>query len=409
MSNPSALGAICYEPETNFGEDVTTFATLRVPIIGAVDAQGLKQDKMDANRTVQRRQDGTQWTLGTKSGTFKTKLWLTGHGSSTSGATTATQVETLIGKVFGGFTATPPAGTTLTGGTSSVPITTASGTFAAGSLCRIGTLNDARGNGQMLAIATHITTNLTLLTAMDGAPNAGDVLYSVPTVNSTEDPINGTAITSCRFLLQTANLCYEAHGCVATAIVFSGLNTGQVPAVEITWTVSWWRYSTATFPSAVSTEIALPAPNAAGSLFMNVVGTATRAKRTFRDFTLTYKLGVAMLPGPGGADPFQVYVGARRTVDVIDVSWVEDADSPATTTPVLPGLGTGTAAQHMLWTGNPTATKSMGIYLPNICITNVALQYADANINRLKITARAYTGPTVTNDLTASAFRMGFA
>ncbi|HEY1813016.1 MAG TPA: hypothetical protein VGG74_11785 [Kofleriaceae bacterium] len=408
MSNPSALGAICYEAESAFGEDVTTFATARLPVLKSVDASGLKHNKSDSTRVNQRRQDGTIWNLGTMGGTFKTSLYLTGHGTSTSGAVSASKLETLLGYVIGTITDSPPAGTTLTGGTASIPITTASGTFPAGGLCRIGAQNDGRGNGQFLAIHDHTTTNLTLLTAMDGVPSDGDALYSANVVSSTEDPINGTGITGLRFLLQTANLQYECHGCVATAIAISGLNTGQFPTIDITWTVSWWRYSTSTFPSSVATETFQPAANAGGSLFMNAVGTATRAKRVFRDFTLDYKLGVVMLPGPGGVNPYQMYVGARRTVDSITVSWMEDADA-ATTTPVLPLLGEGTAAQHVLWTGNPTAGKAMGLYFPNFNVSNVAIQAANANINRLKITGMAYTGPLTTNDLTASAMRMGFA
>ena len=63
----------------------------------------------------------------------------------------------------------------------------------------------------------------------------------------------------------------------------------------------------------------------------------------------------------------------------------------------------------MLYTLNPTAQKSVGIYLPNYCVTNVALQYADKNINRLRIEGQAYTGTTTTTDLTASAWRMAFS
>lgn len=408
MSNPSALGAICYEPETTFGEDVTTFALYRLPVLKSVDASGLKHAKTDSTRVNQRRQDGTIWNLGTQGGSFKTTFYLTGHGSSTSGSVTPSNLETLLAHVFGNTTASPASGTTLTGGTATVPLTTASGTLAAGQLVRVGAQNDTRGNGQFLAVATHVGTSLTLLTGMDGVPNNADVLYSANMISSTEDPINGTAVTGCRFLLQTANLEYECHGCVATAAALTGLNTGQYPTLEVTWTVSWWRYSTLAFPSSVATETFQPAANAGGSLFVAPVGTATRAKRVFRDFTLDYKLGVVMLPGPGGVNPYQVNVGARRTVDAISVSWMEDADA-ATTTPYLPGLGTATQPQHVLWTGNPTAGKAMGIYMPNVQISNVALQAANANINRLKVTGMAYTGPTTTNDLTASALRMGFA
>lgn len=404
MSNPSALGAICYEAESAFGEDITTFATLRIPTVGPPDISGLKQDKIDSQRTVQYRNDGTAWILGVKGGTVKTKIYLTGHGSTTSGATTLGGVETLLGKVFGNAAASAASGTTLTGGTATIPLTTASATFSAGSLCAIGSANDARGNGQAAAIATHITTSLTLLTAIDGTPNAADVLYSAVNIYPSE---TGYTVNSIRLLFQTANLQYELHGCYPTEAVFAGLNPGEIPTLEITWTVAWHRYSTATFPSAVATETFQPSPVAAGSLFVNDVGTATRAKRTCRSFTLSYKLGMEMLPGPGSPDANAVCIGARRTPDDIRISWTEDADA-ATTTPVLPGFATATTKKHVLYTLNPTIGARVAFYFPQVTVTAVPFQMADRNINRLKFDGECNTGPTTTNDLTASAFRMAW-
>jgi hypothetical protein len=411
VSNPSARGAIVFEAEGSFGEDVTTFAGGRVPHVGKIDLSGLKHEKIDSQRLAQRRQDGTQWILGTQTGTFKTKFYLTGHGTTTSGATTVNAiVETLLGKVFGNVAASAAAGSTFTGtGTAVAPATTASGTFSAGSLCRAGAPNDGRGNGQFLPVSTHAATTLNLLLAMDNPPSAADVLYSAVNVYPSEDPINGTAVSSIRLLVQTTNLQYELHGCFASAIAIGGLNPGEIPYAEITWTVAWWRYSIATFPSAVTTETFQPAPNAAGSLVVQDVGTTTRAKRTYRKFELTYKLGVVALEGSNTVSPYQTIVGARRTVDEITVSWVEDSDSPATTTPVLPGFATATTFKQLMLTLNSVAGKAVGIYLSNVCVTEVPIQFDDAEINRLKITGMAYTAPTTTNDLTASAFRMGLA
>lgn len=412
MTSPSVRGAICYEAETNFGEDVTTFATLRVPITTPVDASGLKHDKIDSTRTQQTRQGGSQWILGNQGGTFKTRLQLTGHGSATSGSITAGLTETLIGHAIGNVVVSAASGDTATGGTSNIPTTTASGGFLAGSLTRFGVFGDGRGGGQYAAIHDHTGHNMTLLTNVDVAPNAADVIYAATMMYPSEDATaTGTTIGGLRFLLQTATLEYECHGVVATGWTFAGFKAGEIPYIEITWSVSWWRYSTATFPSPVATEAFQPAANANGSLFVNDVGTATRAaanKRVYRDLTIDYKAGVELLPGPGGAGPYQSIVNACRTIDAITVSWVEDAD-PQTATPVLPGFGTGTTAKHILLTLNPTATKSVGFYMPNVCINNVAVQYADGNVQRLKVTGMAYTGPTTTTDLTASAFRMAWS
>jgi len=407
MANPGSLGAITYEIEASFGVDTTTFSTLRLPITAPIDASGLVHEKVDSQRVVQYRNDGSAWILGTMGGSFKTKLHLPGHGSTTSGAVTLTGVETLLGYVFGNAASSASSGTTFTGGTATAGTTTASGTFSAGGICFAGALGDARGNGQAAAISTHVATTLNLLTALSGSPNNADVLYSAVNIYPSESPTS-TTVQSLRFLLQTANLMYECHGCFPTAVSISGLNAGELPTIEITWAVAWWRYSTSTFPSSVSTEANNPGAVAAGSLFLNDVGTATRATRTYRSFQVDYTLGMETLMGPGGVNQYQKIVGCRRTLDAIKVTWTEDADA-ATTTPVLPGYGTATTRKHALYTSSTGAGSRIALYFPNLAISNVAIQKIDQNLNRLTTEAMAYTGSTTTSDLTLSAMRLAFA
>jgi hypothetical protein len=405
MANPGALGSITYETEASFGVDTTTFTTYRLPITAPVDASGLVHSKVDSERVVQYRNDGSAWILSTMGGSFKTKLYLSGHGSTTSSTVTLTGLETLLGYVFGNVAASASSGTTFAAGTATAPTTAASGTFSPGSIGFAGSLADGRGGGQAFVVSTHATTTLNLLTALGAAPNNGDVCFSAATIYPNELPTS-TTVQSLRFLLQTANLSYELHGCFPTAVSISGLNPGELPAIEVTWAVAWWRYSTATFPSTVATETHNPGAVAAGSLFVNDVGTATRATRTFRNFTIDYTMGMETLKGPGGVNQYQDVVGCRRTVDKIKVSWTEDADAN-TTTPVLPGYGTGTANKHLLYTSSTAAGSRIAIYLPKVCISNVALQKIDQNLNRLTCEGMAYTSGTTTNDLTLSAFRMG--
>lgn len=407
MANPGALGAITYEIEASFGIDTTTFTTLRLPITAPVDASGLVHNKIDSERVVQYRNDGSSWILGTMGGSFKTKLHLPGHGSTTSGSTTLTGVETLLGYVFGNAAASAASGTTFTGGTATAPTTTASGTFSAGSICFAGSLGDAAGGGQAAAISTHATTTLNLLTALGGSPTNGHVLYSAVNIYPSEAPTS-TTVQSLRFLLQTANLSYECHGCYPTAVAISGLEPGALPTIEITWAVAWWRYSTATFPSAVATETYNPGPAAGGSLFVNDVGTATRSTRTLmRGFSIDYTLGMETLKGPGGVNAYQDIVGCRRTVDKIKVTWTEEADAN-TASPVLPGYGTGTTSKHILYTSSTAAGSRIAIYMPKVVISNVATQKIDGNLNRLTCEGMAYTGGTTTSDLTLSAMRLAF-
>lgn len=412
MSNASQLAALEYEAETTFGENVSTFGTHRVPIFGDPDITGLKHDKQDAKRVSQRLQEGSLWILGPQSGSFKTKMYLHGHGSTTSGATTVDPVETFLSFAFGTPSASiisAASGTTLTGGTATVPLTTASGTFAAGSLCRIGSLNDARGNGQFYAIATHTTTTLTLLQAMDGVPSNGDVLFSAANFFLPEDPTGApAAITGLRMRFLTANLRYELHGCYPTNLAITGLNPGEIPTIEVTWGVSWWQYSTATYPSVLASNQYNPGPVASGSFFLNDVGTLTRVKRTVREFSIDVKMGVDMLPGPGGVNAYQVCIGAKRVVSDITVKWTEDSDA-ATLTPALDTFALGTTKKHMTATLSTTAGSAIGFRFNALAVKSRPIQTKRGNINSVSIECDAQTGSTLTSDLTASAMIMGFA
>ena len=342
-------------------------------------------------------------------GSFKTKLHWTGHGSTMVGSPTVDAAETFLALAFGSaVNLSATSSTTLTGGTAAVPTTTASGTFDAGGLCRVGVLGDGDGDGQLYSITTHTALDLTLRGALNGAPLSGAVLYPVFQIHGPEAPTT-TAVTGTRFLLQTANLQYEAHGCFPTAVAIDGLNPGEVPTIEITWSVSWWRYSTATFPSAATqTGPFNAAAIAAGSRNVQDVGTTTRNARSYRNLTLNHTLGVEPLMGPGGVSANQKIVGARRTPDKIEISWTEDADA-ATTTPVLPGYGTGTTFKHIEFTGSTADGSAFGFSCPRVCITNIATQKADGNLNRLTITGRAHTSTTTTTELTLAAIVYGSA
>lgn len=408
MSNAGELGALLYEIEAAWAEDVHTFLTHRIPVLEMVDASGLKHDKIDPQRVVQYLQEGTPWILGKQTGSFRTKIHATGHGSSTAGALTVDPIETYLAAVLGKIVASAASGTTATGGTATVPTTTASATITAGSLVRIGAQNDGRGNGQAVAVASHITTSLTLLTALDLAPNAADVIYTGETIHLPESANDAsTALTGYRFALLTTNYKYECHGCFPKSLKLGGTKTGETLYWDVEWGVSWWQYSTApTFPSVVASNQFNPTPNAGGSMFLNDVGTATRVKRTFRDLAIDITLGVVPLEGPGGVNQYQTITGAKRVPSQIKVSWTEDSEA-ATATPALDGFFTGVTRKHMLVTFAPINGASVAIYFPNLCITGARpVQKNDGRINRIACEAMAYTGPTSTSELTLSAIRV---
>jgi hypothetical protein len=404
MSQSSKRGAITYEIESAWAEDIDTTATLRLAVLGSVDTSGLIQTKLDPERVTQRRNELTPWILGTMEGSFKTRLYLTGHGSSVQGAVSLNGHETLLGYVFGASLVSSSAGTTASGGSATAFTTAAASGFAAGSIGVLGIANDARGNGQPFVTSSHAGNTLTSLVTMDAAPSGTDLVRSGAMIHCNESPTT-TSVQSLRFLLQTANLQYLCHGCFASAVAFSPWKAKERPWIEITWTVSWYEYKASTFPNTTATETFMPAPIAGGSVFMNTVGTATRVKYAVRDFQIDYTLGVEPLEGPGGVSPFQTIVGAVRTPDEIKVSFVGDADA-ATLTPVLPGLATGTNQQHILFGSTPTEQKTVAGYWPNVHTDSVATQMQDGGINRLRYTGRAGTGTTTTSELTMSAQRL---
>lgn len=410
MSNYSAGGAICWEAESGWAEDVTTFATDRVAVLESVDISGLGQDILAPNKVNQYRNEGQLYIRGPMNASFRTKVYLNGHGSTMVGSPTIGAHENFLALVMGSAAAlSATASTTCTGGTAAVPTTTASGTFSAGGLCRIGSLGDAKGDGQFYAITTHVTTSLTLRGAARAAPANTNVLLPVVQIFGPEAPTS-TAITGTRFLLQTANLCIEAHGCFPQSIAITGLNPGEVPMAEITWGVSWWRYSTATFPSTTSSAaIAFnPAPVCAGSWNVNTSGTTTRSERSYRSLTLNITLGVEPVMGPGGVNQYQKIIGARRVPDMIEVEWSEDADA-ATTTPVLPGLLTAGAFLHGELTLSTADGSAVGFAFPRMCVTNMPTQSAVNNRNAITIRCRAHTSSVTTSNLTLAAMVMGSA
>lgn len=411
MSRSSTLGAVLYNTESSWGEDLTTFGT-RLPVLGQVDISGISHPKQAPGRTVQYRNDDTGHIPMLMGGSFKMRLYLTGHGSATSGASSLSALETFLGLVFGSSVIAAATGTTATGGTATVPTVAAATGFSNGTICRIGTLGDGRGNGQFYAINSHAASSLNLLTGLAIAPNAGDVVYSAGIVYPQELPASNT-MTGLRFLLQTANTQIEAHGCYPMSATISGYNTGETATVEVEFGISWWRYSTATFPNATSVDEHTPAACAAGSVFLNtVVGstpTATRVTRSVRSMTINWTLGVVPIMGTGGVNQYQGVVGAYRVPDDIRVTLLEDAEA-ATLTPALDGFWDSTNRYHMLCTLNPQATKAMGIYFRKLVpVGERPRQVDDGGINRVSLEFKAITGPNTTNDLTAAAAILAFA
>jgi len=407
MSNANVLGAIEWEAESAWGEDVTTFATHQLAARGEPDVSGLTWDTEAAGRMQNYRGGGEPPVKMTMGGTFKTMHDIV-RGVTMVGSPSVSAFGTLWGGAVGTVALSATASTTLTGGTAAVPTTTASGTFPSGGLCRVGALGDGDGNGQFYAITTHTTTTLTLIGAMDGVPVNGAVLYPVEQIYPLS-AATSTDIVGKRFRFLSANLGYEAHGCFPMSIEYTGLNTGERPTATITWGVSWWRHTATTLPSVVTSDRYNPAVVAAGSFNFQAVGTTTRATYPIRSLSITHTLAVVPMPGLGGVNAYQKFVGAKRAGhDAVSLSFTVDADA-ATASPVWHAMATGTNLFHVEGTLSSADSTAVGFKLPRVCIRKPPIQSNGGGVNSLVIECDAYSGATTTNDLTRAQIVWGMA
>jgi hypothetical protein len=211
--------------------------------------------------------------------------------------------------------------------------------------------------------------------------------------------------------IRSANTQYLVHGCFPTAVALSGTNAGELLILDITWKGAWFEYKAATFPSAVSSDTFNGSANAAGSLVVNPVGTSTNSsttRRIYRDLSIEIDLGTVECRGPGGYNAYQDIVGAKRGQDSCKVSWSEYAEA-TTTTPYLPGLGTGTSRLHAMLTFNTADGARAGMYFPSLRVMNVPRQISINGINGYRIECMAGVGPTATSALTLSKWRLHLA
>jgi hypothetical protein len=421
MSNTDQLGALEYEAEsatTAWAENVDTYATHRIAILDPI-IPALTQDGIPAEHVVQQMQGGTTPIVGFKDGTFKTKTWLHGHGTTTSGATTLDAMETWLGYAFGnpsastGVLVSASAGTTVNGAGSTTTniVTTASGTFARGSLFRLGTGGtsaDGRGSGQFYAVNTHTTTNLVPRTATITAASNADVVYSGVNFWFPE-LVSSSAVKGLRYRSLSANQQYRMHGCYATGWTISGSNAGEVPSIEVDWGVTWWDpTSSGTFPSTVTQNAYNPAPIGGGSMVIADVGSTTRTAYDVAAFSVSCEMGMVPLPGHSTVDPRSRYVGARRAPSKIRADITIYAEAAGTNT-FSTKFRAGTSIQWT-WSGSVTAGSALGMHAQNFKIDKDPVQGSTNGINTITISGYCCAGTAdVTTDLAQAAFVIGYA
>lgn len=403
MSRTSRLQSVHYEAETTYAEEVYTFGT-RLGVYDVVDVSGLTKTKQESPRATQYRgEKGIPIPL-VKGGSFKIRLPMAGHGSSTAGAGLAvTAVETLLGHVFGVAELSAAGGTTVTSATDADTFAVAaSGTFDSKGFAFLGAKGDGRGDGQPVAIDSHSTNTIQLLTAAPAAPTNGDVFAAATQIYADESP--DATFTSLRFRISSANQCYDCIGCVPTAVEYETA-IGRPLTITITFDVAWWKESTPTFPSTDSFEEPVPAPFAGGSLFFQVYGTATRATYTIRELSLSHAFGVALQDSPLGSRGDQVRTGAVRAPETFQASFVLDAQTQSAS-PTWPANWDAEQDYHVLIGFSGAASgKRVGLYLRRFRLDQSRPVQMDMNgVNSIRINGTATTDVTGADDRARASY-----
>lgn len=409
-ANPSQLGSVEYADESSFGEDVATFDA-RLPALGRVDVSGLVQPKVDVGIIRQYLNEGVQPIRGPMGGSVTLEFMLPGLGSSQSGATSSSDMATFLGLAIGNEDESAASGTTVSSGTSASEVeTAASGTFAAGSICRIGAAGDTRGGGHAYAVDSHSGTTLTLKNACIGTPASPDVVYTGRNIYPSESPTTAGDITSIRLGLRTANQQYILHGCYKTGVEIPEINTGMMPKVRVTFAVAWWETANDTFPVATAMQTHSGYTVAGGSVFYNTKGTATRSVLNVRDIALAIDMESRSLEGPGGVDTYQSIVGARQLRQQARISLTVDADAAGTN--AFDDLYTtdendSTLVKHLLYTFNLRNGATGALYFPNLVLVDPRPVQTEMNgLNVIRVNFRADTDTSGSTDLERSSWRL---
>lgn len=415
MTAPSHLGAVLYEAESTFGEDSSLSSPTRLNILNEVDTSGLTWEKQDINPTRQYRNEGWHHVRGPKGGSFTIRMPLSGHGSATTGSLTATNLATLLGYVVGN-SESAASGTTVNDVSASATSfdVDSAGSAAAGHLFRAGELGDGAAEGQGSHLNDVSGSTFTFDLAFPAAPADSDNVYAMETVYPHESSSSGTSVTGLRFGLYTADQQYLCHGCFATAMRVEGLNTGELPMVEIDFQVSWWEPVDNTFPVTETLQEFAPPNVGAGSLAYNDNGTSTRQTLSIRDFTLEINLDVVPIRGPGGVDTHQAIIGANRRMVGASISFTVDSES-STTTPTWLGVYDDAADdatyQQFLYTASVVDGSALAFYFPSCTMTSPApVQQFQDGLTRIPTSWACHTNvdqSTATSDLWLAAFKIG--
>lgn len=407
-------GAIVYQAETVYGEAGAVTPAWRIPHLGELSVGGLKQAKLDPGRLVQYANECPRYILGPQEVAFTTRTYLPGRGSTADGSNSS--LGTLLSYVIGIITRTGNADSAFAAGwnTTTGDIDLADGSLADGGVFWAGALGDGRGNGQPSVVATHASATVTAAVALQAAPADNDVFYVAENLHPPESPDHAAqAVTGIRVGLYTADQQYVAHGCFAQTIRLTGTGPNEQAVLEIDWGGSWFEEVDVTFPVSTATDEFEPLPNAAGSLFLQKKGTASRGaappvesgERTYRQLSVEIALGVVPQPGPGAVSLYARYADApRRTGCVMTMTIVEDTESEATTESELRAMFEEDTSYHLMLGLTVGDNQRLAIRGPNVEFID-ALERVNVNgISGMQYRLRFCTDTSAATELGKAAF-----
>lgn len=400
-ARPERLLACSYASESSWAEATDTWGT-RLQLIGQPTVS-LTQDRIAEPISQQYAEEGKAGVLGVRGGEITISLALTGHGGTTAGSLTATDLYTLMKLFFGGGDA-DDTGDTVSSATDAGQFAVTPSTYNDGALIRVGALGDGRCEGQWGAVLDG--TTITTLTDMPGTPNAADVVYAAQNIYPLEST-NSSTVTSLRFLVQTANNQYKLRGCFPTSWAISGLSAGEQPQIDLTFACSWWDFASETFPSATATDAKAGTICSNGSFFYNDVGTTTRQTASLRSWSISGEMDTQPLMGPDAVNTYQAIVGARRVRNAVTFTTMVDAEAAGTTT--WGDIFDAGTLQHILIGCSVVDGKALAFYFPNAELVSRPTQTTSDGLNRVECQWRALTGTDTASEREMASFVIGMA
>lgn len=401
----SATKEVSYASESSFAENASDFSALtfskRLPVLDVRKDFG--QERMDDGSLQVRANDARPGYLGPRKGSLEIDVYWCGHNAVCTGALTETWLQDLLSDGLGGGDVTQVGGT-VGAGSSATSIVYSAATLVRGGMIRIGAKADGRADAQFVVVGTPFTTPATLLTAAPGAPNNNDVLYAAQIAYPKE-----TLGVTKRFLVghSVADSQFIAIGCQLESLALK-LAIGEIPRLTLKYTVARWLRYTKTVPVVATLEDCKAAIWSSGSVFLQTVGTATRATEAVNEIELTLEMGLSARDGLAtGATDMTIVSYERMPVKAtisLSKAFATDWDT------LYDSDGSASTKKHILITGSTTDGKATAIYAPSAFIVGPRPQDVDyRGLVNTRATFRCQEGPDTTNDLTRSCIRFASA